>query len=191
MSTTRWVFLLMMTWFSKSAVAQGVNATDILGGDGDQWGHGWTASELGDGAFRLRITATSHMLTSNIFRVDQIQVKVYYTTVNGTDTSQTQDIRATGQATNSQAQDVRATGTDTSNRTQDVRTGGALASSDERDLRAIGTDTSAVSQEIRTTGQAPDNRTQDVKTSGEASSSATQDARVTGQDISTRPRPAC
>ena len=52
------------------------DANHTLGGVGDNWGRTWTASELSDANFQLRVYKTGG---SPSLRVDRIQVKVYYT----------------------------------------------------------------------------------------------------------------
>ena len=52
------------------------DATPSLGGVGDNWGRTWTASELSDANFQLRVYKTGGTPS---LRVDRIQVKVYYT----------------------------------------------------------------------------------------------------------------
>ena len=51
------------------------DSTDTMGGVGDGWGRTWTASELSDANFQLRICKTF----GSTLRIDRIQVKVYYT----------------------------------------------------------------------------------------------------------------
>ncbi len=51
--------------------------TYILGGPNDTWGRTWTASELSDANFRVRIT-TSGLEPGKVIHLDWVPVKVYY-----------------------------------------------------------------------------------------------------------------
>lgn len=51
--------------------------TGLLGGAADTWGRAWTALELGDANFRVRVTAVSDTGTRDFF-LDWVAVKVYY-----------------------------------------------------------------------------------------------------------------
>jgi hypothetical protein len=51
-----------------------------LGSPGDLWGRVWTASDLSNANFRLRLTGTP---SSNILRVDEIQVKIFHQSSGG------------------------------------------------------------------------------------------------------------
>lgn len=51
--------------------------TTVLGGAADTWGHAWTATELGDATFRVRVTAVSDTGTRDFF-LDWVAVKAYY-----------------------------------------------------------------------------------------------------------------
>ncbi len=52
--------------------------TNTLGGSTDTWGHTWTAAQLGDANFRVRITSNSTS-SSRDFYLDWAAVQVYYT----------------------------------------------------------------------------------------------------------------
>ncbi len=52
--------------------------TDTLGGSTDTWGHTWTAAQLGDANFRVRLTSNSTS-SSRDFYLDWAAVQVYYT----------------------------------------------------------------------------------------------------------------
>ena len=51
--------------------------TTVLGGASDTWGHAWTASELSDTNFRVRLTSNSTDSTRDFF-LDWVPVKVHY-----------------------------------------------------------------------------------------------------------------
>ncbi len=51
--------------------------TTTLGNSTDNWGHAWTASELGNANFRLRVTSNSDDGTRDFF-LDWVAVRVYY-----------------------------------------------------------------------------------------------------------------
>lgn len=53
-------------------------ATYTLGGSADTWGHSWTASQLSNTNFRLRITNVSSN-NSRDFMLDWASIRVYYT----------------------------------------------------------------------------------------------------------------
>jgi len=52
-------------------------ATSILGGAGNKWGHSWTSNDFEASNFRVRVTANSNYTTRD-FYLDWIPVKVYY-----------------------------------------------------------------------------------------------------------------
>ena len=54
-------------------------AAFILGGVGDSWGRQWTAAELGDANFRVRVTTRSPS-ASRDFYLDWVAVQVNYST---------------------------------------------------------------------------------------------------------------
>ena len=51
--------------------------TTVLGNSTDNWGHAWTASELSNANFRLRVTSNSDDSTRDFF-LDWVSVRVYY-----------------------------------------------------------------------------------------------------------------
>jgi hypothetical protein len=51
--------------------------TGILGGSADTWGRAWTAAQLSDANFRVRLTSNSTIGTRNFF-LDWVPVRVYY-----------------------------------------------------------------------------------------------------------------
>ncbi len=51
--------------------------TTTLGNSTDNWGHAWTAGELGNANFRLRVTSNSDDSTRDFF-LDWVPVTVYY-----------------------------------------------------------------------------------------------------------------
>ncbi len=51
--------------------------TTTLGSSSDNWGHAWTASELTNANFRLRVTSNSDDSTRDFF-LDWVSVNVYY-----------------------------------------------------------------------------------------------------------------
>ena len=67
------------TWTSAKSTTRLTTAevTYLLGGTGDVWGHTWTASQLGDTTFRVRVidVATS---TARDFSLDWVAVQVTY-----------------------------------------------------------------------------------------------------------------
>ena len=54
--------------------------TKVLGGPTDTWGRAWTAGELSNASFRVRLTSNSSK-SSRDFYIDWVPVKVYYTPV--------------------------------------------------------------------------------------------------------------
>ena len=60
-------------------VASTSEHTTVLGGLSDTWGHAWTASELSDANFRVRLTSNSTDSTRDFF-LDWVPVKVHYVT---------------------------------------------------------------------------------------------------------------
>jgi hypothetical protein len=55
----------------------GGEEVSILGGPADTWGHVWTASELSDANFRVRLSAYSSNVARD-FYLDWVPVRVYY-----------------------------------------------------------------------------------------------------------------
>ncbi len=51
--------------------------TAVLGGSSDTWGRSWTAAELSDANFRVRVTSTSNQWWMDFF-LDWVPVRVYY-----------------------------------------------------------------------------------------------------------------
>jgi hypothetical protein len=51
--------------------------TTTLGSSSDNWGHAWTAGELGNTNFRVRVTSNSDDSTRDFF-LDWVAVRVYY-----------------------------------------------------------------------------------------------------------------
>lgn len=139
-------------------------------------------------AFKTVVAGTTSSQTQDIRATgQQTSSRDQDARLTGRDTSsRDQDLRATGRDTSSQSQDVRTTGRDTSSTDRDVRAMGAISSSDARDVRATGQATSSHAQDVRTTGQLIDSRSQDVRVRGQATDNRSQDTRVTGQDTSTR-----
>jgi RHS repeat-associated protein len=71
------------TTFTSDKSATTTSATDIIqtfGGPSDTWGRIWSDTELASTTFRLRLAGAGSQGTLN---VDQVQVKVYYTTSGG------------------------------------------------------------------------------------------------------------
>ncbi len=66
------------TWTSEK-ITTGFGSsyeTDSVGGNGDLWGHGaWTAAQLADGTFSVRLT---HHFSAGTLGIDHVAVKVYY-----------------------------------------------------------------------------------------------------------------
>jgi hypothetical protein len=67
---------------AKTNSAESTSDTNnkILGSATDDWGHNWTASELGDTNFRVRLRSNSSSSTRDFF-LDWVAVKVSYTPV--------------------------------------------------------------------------------------------------------------
>jgi hypothetical protein len=72
------------TWTSSQQTSnlRTSQRTYTLGGNGDTWGHTWTASELSDANFRVRVTDVANS-TSRDFYLDWAAVKVYYSSASG------------------------------------------------------------------------------------------------------------
>ena len=71
------------TWTSaKTANLSTSWGTDLLGGEGDGWGHTWDPSQLSDANFRVRITNVANS-TSQDFYLDWVAVKVYHSPYSG------------------------------------------------------------------------------------------------------------
>jgi hypothetical protein len=56
-------------------------STYILGDTSDDWGHTWTASQLADGQFKVRVTNVASN-TSTTFNLDAVAAQVWYHTVD-------------------------------------------------------------------------------------------------------------
>jgi len=66
------------TSYTSKAQDHTVNGTDAYyttGGSTDSWGRGWTATELNNTNFRVRVT---HRSTNDDLHVDHVRVKVFY-----------------------------------------------------------------------------------------------------------------
>ena len=67
------------TWKSDSTETKSEH-TKVLGGPTDTWGRDWTAAQLSDASFRVRLTSNSNKPTRD-FYLDWVPVKVYYSPV--------------------------------------------------------------------------------------------------------------
>jgi len=67
------------SWTAAQATATLTTAmtTSILGGPANPWGRSWTAAELSDANFRVRITDVANS-TNRDFSLDWIAVRVTY-----------------------------------------------------------------------------------------------------------------
>jgi hypothetical protein len=66
---------------TKTAVVNGTTDTNYtLGGSSDTWGRTWSDSEFADGTFRVRI---NKLPDSDTLSLDQLRVRVHYTTGYG------------------------------------------------------------------------------------------------------------
>jgi hypothetical protein len=72
------------TWTSSQQTSnlRTSQRTYTLGGNGDNWGRTWTASDLSDANFRVRVTDVANS-TSRDFSLDWAAVKVYYGAASG------------------------------------------------------------------------------------------------------------
>lgn len=52
-------------------------ASYVLGGASDRWGHNWSRDEVADGAFRVRVISTANS-TARDFSLDWVAVRVHY-----------------------------------------------------------------------------------------------------------------
>jgi len=69
--------------FSKSTPITGTDASYILGGSNDTWGHTWSTAELASNKFLLRVqfddTGNQTCDNNAVFTTDYLAAKVYYT----------------------------------------------------------------------------------------------------------------
>ena len=67
------------TWTAAQSDATETTSehTAILGGSSDTWGRSWTAGELSDGTFRVRVTSNGNRWWVDFF-LDWVPVRVYY-----------------------------------------------------------------------------------------------------------------
>jgi len=60
-------------------VFDGTDSTETYGGASDTWNHSWSAGELADGTFRIKVEGKAGGATPRISRLDYLRIKVYYT----------------------------------------------------------------------------------------------------------------